>query len=67
MVPPLAFSNKIQIELKGFGAAGHTSRCQGIIKVGKKITFHMILRVASCSQFLAGLTAKLSNVGGLHS
>ena len=62
MVPPLDFSKKIQIDLRGLGAAGHTSRCQGIIKVGRNFTFHMVFRVASCSHFLAGLMAKLSIV-----
>ena len=52
------------IELRGTGAAGHTSRHKDIIKVGTNITFHMVLRVASRSQFLAGLMAKLSIVGG---
>ena len=51
-------------ELRGTGAAGHTSRHKDIIKVGTNITFHMVLRVASRSQFLAGLMAKLSIVGG---
>ena len=50
------------IELRGTGAAGHTSRHKDIIKVGTNITFHMVLRVASRSQFLAGLMAKLSIV-----
>ena len=50
------------IELRGTGAAGHTSRHKDIIKIGMNITFHMVLRVASCSQFLAGLMAKLSIV-----
>ena len=49
-------------ELRGTGAAGHTSKHKDVIKVGLNITFHMVLRVASCSQFLAGLMAKLSNV-----
>ena len=48
-----------QIELRGLGVADYTSRHQGIIKVGKNFTFHMVLRVASHSQFLPGLTAKL--------
>ena len=51
------------IELRGTGAAGHTSRRKDIIKVDINITFHMVLRVASHSQFLAGLMAKLSTVG----
>ena len=55
---------KFLIELRGMGAAGHTSRHKDIIKVGINITFHMVLRVASRSQFLAGLMAKLSIVGG---
>ena len=54
------------IGLRGTGAAGHTSRHKDIIKVGTNITFHMVLRVASRSQFLAGLMAKLSIVGGRY-
>ena len=50
------------IELRGTGVVGHTSRHKDIIKVGINITFHMVLRVASRSQFLAGLMAKLSIV-----
>ena len=47
MVPPLDFFQKkteanFHIELRGLGAAGHTSRSQGIIKVGKNFTFHMV-------------------------
>ena len=45
------------IELRGRGAAGHTSRHKDIIKVGMNITFHMVLRVASRFQFFAGLMA----------
>ena len=52
------------IELRGLGAAGQTSRHKDIIKVNVNITFHMVLRVASHSQFLAGLTAKLSILWG---
>ena len=52
-----------QIELRGLGVADYTSRHQGIIKVGKNFTFHMVLSVASRSQFLAGLMAKQSIVG----
>ena len=50
------------IELRDTGAVGHTSRHKDIIKVGINITFQMVLRVASPSKFLAGLTAKLSIV-----
>ena len=54
------------IELRGTGAAGHTSRRKNIIKVGINITFHMVIRVASRFQFLAGLVAKLSIVPPLE-
>ena len=50
------------IELRGKGAAGHTSRYKDIIKVGINFIFHMVLWVASRPQFLAGLMAKLSIV-----
>ena len=53
---------KFLIELRDTGAAGHTSRHKVIIKVGINVTFHMVIRVASRSQFLAELMAKLSTV-----
>ena len=60
---PFDFSEaNFQIELRGLGAAGQTSRPQGIIKVGINFTFHMVLRAASHFQFLAGLMGKLSIV-----
>ena len=37
---------------------------EGIINIGLNFTFHMVTKVASHPQFLAGLTAKLSTVGG---
>ena len=64
--PPFGFFIKIkanfEIDLRGSGVAGHTSRCLSIIKVDINFASNMILKVASRSQFLAGLTAKLSNV-----
>ena len=47
------------VELRGTRAV---SRHKDVLKVGINITFHKVLRVASRSQFLAGLTAKLSIV-----
>ena len=47
-------------QLRGMGASNHTSRLNDIIKVGITLNFHMVLRVARYSQFLAELMAKLS-------
>ena len=51
-----------QIKLICWGATGQTSRCQVIIKVVINFTCQVASRVAICSRFLAGLTAKLSIV-----